>query len=164
VIIKPAHAYPCTYKDSSSEIEFVCDCHEGIICGSARRTGLSGVEEWPVYALHSFTHPEYNNIRVALSPDGLRLLSVFTIEERARENPYTTPFIAHILLEGSNTPYDFDPSPPAPWMYTQGDLVRAVFKRVPSIRYVMPDTFQVCIELVGSPGKESSQSVPPKEN
>jgi hypothetical protein len=157
VLIKPAFSYPCTYQDSHSEIEFTC--HEGRICGSAKRTGLTAVEEWPVYTLHSFVHPEYNDIRVALSPDGFRLLSVFTIVEQVRESPYTTPFIAQILVE-SAPPYDFDLHPSAPWMYTKSDLVQAVFKQVSGIRYVAPDTWKVCCALVGF---GESQSVSPQE-
>ena len=148
MIIRPAHSYPCTYTESSSEIEIVCDDHRGrMICGSARRTGLTVVEEWPVYALHSFAHPEYNEILVALSPDGLLLRPVYTIKEQ-EPKPNRTPFIARIL-EDSKAPYDFDPHPITWWMYTKGDLVQAVNKQVPGIRYVAPERFLVYCSLAG---------------
>ena len=106
MIIKPAHPYPCTYRESVSEIEFVCNCHRGrIICGNARRTGLTVDEDWPVYALHSLWHPEYNDIRVALGPHGFVFLPVYTIIEQEKPN---TPFIARILEDGK-APYEFRP-------------------------------------------------------
>lgn len=68
--IRPHWTYPTTYRGSWTEIEIRCECHPGMICGTGRRTGLTFDEEWPVYRLHSFTHPELNGASVALSPDG----------------------------------------------------------------------------------------------
>lgn len=155
MIIRPAHSYPCTYKGSSSEIEFECMAHEGrLVCGSARRTGLTVVEEWPVYALHSFIHPEYNDILVALTPNGFRIRPIYTIREQ-EPHPNRTPFIA-CVLEESGVPYDFDPHPAAWWMYTKGDLVRAVNKQVSGIRYVTPEQFQAAVTLTGHQGHEAT--------
>lgn len=163
VIIKPAHSYPYAFSASASMIEFVCACHSGLICGSAARTGLTVEEEWPVYALHSYLHPEYNDIRVALSPNGFVLLPVYMIVEH-EQKPYVTPFTARILV-GGKEPYDFDPHPSAWWMYTRGDLVRAVNKQVPGIRYVAPNTFQVCLMLAGLRDEGTCQpDPPPSEN
>ncbi len=162
MIIKPAHAHPCTYRESVSEIEFVCSIHRGIICGSATRTGLTVHEEWPVYALHSRWHPEYDDIRVALSPVGFVLLPVYTVVEQERK-PNTTPFIAHIL-EDSKNPYEFDPHPVAWWMYTKSDLVRAVNQQVPGIRYVPLETFQACVALTSLPDEGTGQPDYPEEN
>jgi len=149
LIIKPAHSYPCAFGVSASMIEFVCACHSGLICGSAARTGLTSDEEWPVYALHSLLHPEYDDVRVALSPDGFILLPVYTVIEHERK-PHVTPFTARILADGKG-PYEFDPHPGTWWMYTKGDLVRAVNRHIPGIRYVAPGTFQVCLGLAGVP-------------
>lgn len=74
----PAHNYPTTYRGSSTEIEFASAGH-GHICGSARRTGLTLEEGWPVYELHSWAHPELNGWLVALSPAGFVLRGRSTI-------------------------------------------------------------------------------------
>lgn len=150
MILKPAHTYPYTSKEAVSMIEFVCNNHQGGICGRATRTGLTVDEDWPIYALHSSQHPEYDTIRVALKPTGFMLMPVYTIIEQEKPN---TPFIAHILEEGK-APYTFDPHPSAWWMYTQGDLVRAVNRQVRGIRYVTAETFQACVALAGLPNGE----------
>jgi hypothetical protein len=67
--ISPAHTYPATYSRSYSEIEWYVIGHSHI-CGTGKRTGLTFEEEWPVYVLHSFLHPEYNGVQVALTIDG----------------------------------------------------------------------------------------------
>lgn len=70
MVFKPARDYPTSYEHSVSEIELVCDCHKCIISGSARRTGLTVTEEYPVYRIVSRIHPELNDVRIALSPVG----------------------------------------------------------------------------------------------
>ena len=75
---RPAHNYPTTYCGSSTEIDFTSAGH-GHICGNARRTGLTLIEDWPVYELHSRAHPELNGWLVALSPAGFVLRGRTTI-------------------------------------------------------------------------------------
>ncbi len=56
-----AHGSPSDdYRHSLSMIEFACDCHPTIVCGSGDRTGLHGIRSpfRPVYRLHSWQHPE----------------------------------------------------------------------------------------------------------
>jgi hypothetical protein len=72
MIFKPAHTYPTDYDISFSQINLQCFCHPRMISATARRCGLVVTCNSPVYKITSRVHPEYNNVRIALTRRGLR--------------------------------------------------------------------------------------------
>jgi hypothetical protein len=80
--LKPAHTYPTEYIKSQYQIDLTCDCHDHIH-GRGDRTGVALYENWPVYRVRSWAHPEYNDWLMALSPNGLI--------ERRRPTPEAQP-------------------------------------------------------------------------